>query len=87
MIQDSESNPDWFTAQRLVPALVLIAVGGIFLLSNLHMMRVHDIWQYWPVIPMVIGVFRLVDAKMRATAPWVGCCSPAGPSFWQTTWV
>jgi Domain of unknown function (DUF5668) len=63
MIQDSESNPDWFTAQRLVPALVLIAVGGIFLLSNLHMMRVRDIWEYWPVIPMVIGVFRLADAQ------------------------
>jgi len=63
MIQDSESNPDWFTAQRLVPALVLIVVGGIFLLSNLHMMRVRDIWEYWPVIPMVIGVFRLADAQ------------------------
>jgi hypothetical protein len=62
MIQDSESNPDWFTAQRLVPALVLIAVGGIFLLSNLHMMRVRDIWEYWPVIPMVMGVFKLADA-------------------------
>ena len=57
MIQDSQSNPDWFTAQRLVPALVLIAVGGIFLLSNLHLMRVNDIWEYWPVIPMVMGVF------------------------------
>ena len=63
MIQDSESNPDWFTAQRLVPALVLIAVGGIFLLSNLHLMRVNDIWEYWPVIPMVMGVFKLVDAE------------------------
>lgn len=63
MIQDSESNPDWFTAQRLVPALVLIAVGGIFLLSNLHLMRVNDIWEYWPVIPMVMGVFKLADAE------------------------
>jgi hypothetical protein len=63
MIQDSESNPDWFTAQRLVPALVLIVVGGIFLLSNLHMMRVRDIWEYWPVIPMVVGVFRMADAQ------------------------
>jgi predicted membrane protein len=62
MIQDSQSNPDWFTAQRIVPAIVLIAVGGIFLLSNLHLLRVHDIWEYWPVILMVMGVFKLVDA-------------------------
>jgi Domain of unknown function (DUF5668) len=63
MIQDSESNPDWFTAQRLVPAIVLIAVGGIFLLSNLHLVRSQDLWQYWPVIPMVAGVFKLADAE------------------------
>src|ERR1700722_13970048 len=55
MIQDSQSNPDWFSAQRIVPAIVLIAVGGIFLLSNLHLLAVHDIWEYWPVILMVMG--------------------------------
>ena len=44
-------------------ALLLIAVGGIFLLSNLHLLRVHDIWEYWPVILMVLGVFKLVDAE------------------------
>ncbi|MGA7236215.1 MAG: DUF5668 domain-containing protein [Bryobacteraceae bacterium] len=63
MTQDSQSQPDWLSAQRLVPALVLIAVGGIFLLSNLHLMRVYDIWVYWPVIPMVMGVFKLADAQ------------------------
>ncbi len=63
MIQDQQNGSDWFTAQRVVPAMVLIAVGGIFLLSNLHLMRVHDLWQYWPVIFMVMGVFKLVDAQ------------------------
>lgn len=63
MVQDSESNPEWFTSQRLVPALVLIAVGSIFLLGNLHLVRFHDIWEYWPVVLMVAGVFKLVDAE------------------------
>jgi predicted membrane protein len=63
MIQDQESNPDWFTTQRLVPALVLIAVGAIFLLSNLHVMRVRDVFHYWPVVLMVAGVFKLADAE------------------------
>ncbi len=43
--------------------MVLIVVGGIFLLSNLHVLPVHDIWEYWPVILMVAGVFKLVDAE------------------------
>ncbi len=63
MIQDSQSDSDWFTAQRVVPAILLIALGGIFLLSNLHLLRVQDIWQYWPVILMVAGVFKMADAQ------------------------
>lgn len=63
MVQDSESNPDWFASQRVVPALVLIAVGAFFLLNNLHMVRFHDLWQYWPLVLMVAGVFKLVDAE------------------------
>lgn len=63
MIQDQDSNPDWFATQRLVPALVLIAVGGIFLLSNLHVVRMRELWQYWPVVLMVAGVFKLADAQ------------------------
>jgi hypothetical protein len=63
MMQDSDGNANPFTMQRLVPAIVLIAVGSIFLLSNFHMLPTHDLWDYWPAIPMVIGVFKLVDAE------------------------
>jgi predicted membrane protein len=63
MIQDSQSSHEWYSAQRLVPALLLIAVGAIFLLNNFHVMRAQDLWQYWPVILMVAGVFKLVDAE------------------------
>lgn len=63
MIEERQTNPEWFSAQRVVPALVLIAVGAIFLLNNLHLLRVQDIWQYWPVAFMVAGVFKLADAE------------------------
>jgi predicted membrane protein len=63
MIEDSQSNSDWYSAQRLVPALLLIAVGGVFLLNNFHVVQARDLWQYWPVILMVAGVFKLVDAE------------------------
>lgn len=63
MVQESESSPEWYNANRLVPAIVLIAVGGIFLLSNMHLLHARDLWQYWPAAVMVWGVFQLVDAE------------------------
>jgi predicted membrane protein len=81
MIQDHQSNPDWFTAQRMVPALILIAVGGIFLLSNLHLLHVRDLWEYWPVILMVMGVFKLVDAQEARERTSGGILLAAGSIF------
>jgi hypothetical protein len=50
--------------------VVLIAVGAIFLLNNLHLFPDRDIWEYWPVALMIGGAFKLADspdARGRAT--------------------
>ena len=47
---------------RWIPAMVLIAVGAAFLLNNLRIIRFHELFQYWPVVLVAIGLFRLVDA-------------------------
>jgi hypothetical protein len=47
---------------RYAPAIVLIAVGTIFFLNNLHIVRVWELWIYWPVILIVGGIFKLVDS-------------------------
>lgn len=44
-----------------VPGLVLVAVGTIFFLTNLHIVRFHDIFLYWPAILIVVGVVMLAD--------------------------
>jgi predicted membrane protein len=50
-------------AQRLIPAIVLIAVGALFLLSNLHIFFIRDWLQYWPAILVAVGVVKLVDSQ------------------------
>jgi hypothetical protein len=50
------------TSGRFVPAIVLIAVGAIFLLSNLHIVRWHEIWAYWPVAIIAVGLYKVVDS-------------------------
>jgi hypothetical protein len=62
MQQDSQEAQDWAASQRFLPAVILIAVGAIFLLSNLHVFPGRDIWEYWPVALMIAGAFRLADA-------------------------
>jgi len=59
--QDNRPAPrGGFPAQR-IPALVLVAIGAIFLLRNFHVVRFHDIFVYWPVILIIVGVAMLAD--------------------------
>jgi hypothetical protein len=46
----------------IVPAVVLIAVGAIFFLNNMHIFYLRDVWRYWPVILIAVGLVKLVDS-------------------------
>jgi predicted membrane protein len=41
---------------------LIAAVGVLFLLQNLGILYFDDIWQYWPVILIVIGVSRAASS-------------------------
>lgn len=41
---------------------IITTIGVIFLLDNLGILQFRDIWQYWPVILIIVGVARLSDA-------------------------
>jgi hypothetical protein len=47
--------------EGITGGLILISIGAIFLLNNLDILRIHDLWKYWPVILIAIGVGKLVD--------------------------
>jgi len=46
----------------MIPGLILVAIGALFLLDNLHVLHVSSWFAYWPVILIVIGLFKLVDS-------------------------
>ncbi len=50
------------SADRFIPAIVLIGIGALFLLNNLHLVYFHDIFRYWPVILIAVGLVKLVDS-------------------------
>jgi predicted membrane protein len=53
---------EWNQAARLLPALIVIGVGVLFLLNNLHIVLLHNWLDYWPVILIAIGLVKLVDS-------------------------
>jgi hypothetical protein len=46
----------------LVPGLIVAGIGVIFLLNNLRIVHAYEIWRFWPVILIAIGVLKLVDS-------------------------
>lgn len=54
------------SSERFIPAIVLIGVGLLFLLNNLHIVAVREIIGYWPAILIAVGIIQLVDSSFAA---------------------
>ena len=54
-----------FGSQQPIGAIVLIALGSLFLLSNLGLLPLRQILQFWPVILIVLGVMMLRKRMQR----------------------
>jgi len=48
---------------RLVMGLIVISLGVLFLLENLGYVYVRDIWEFWPVILIVLGASRMATCR------------------------
>lgn len=43
-----------------ISGIVLIAIGVLFLLDHLNILKIGNLWQYWPMILIVAGISKLV---------------------------
>ena len=55
----------WRSSPGLIPAIVIIGVGVIFLLNNLHVLRAEEWYRYWPTILIAAGLAKLVDSNTQ----------------------
>jgi hypothetical protein len=51
------------SSERMVPAIILIGIGALFLLNNLHIVYAHEILRYWPAILIALGIVKVVDSS------------------------
>jgi hypothetical protein len=63
---DNQPNHGWENGHRLIPALIVIGIGVLFLLNNLNILYVSEWTRYWPVILIALGLVKLVDANSPA---------------------
>ncbi len=57
-------------AHGVVFSVAVIALGVLFLLDNLGIVPFRDVWRYWPVILIALGVVRLVDSQGAPSMIW-----------------
>lgn len=57
---------------------IIIAVGLSLLLDNLGIIRLHDIWQYWPVLLIVWGVSHILTRNTGPGYIWGGVVALVG---------
>lgn len=58
---------------QVAVGVLMIAVGAIFLLDNLYYLDMGPLWSYWPLIFVVFGIQKLVNAEKRddyGSAAW-----------------
>jgi len=50
----------------LIPGAIILAIGTIFLLNNLGYVQARHLLDFWPVLLILAGLFKLADPCRRA---------------------
>jgi hypothetical protein len=53
----------------VVVSILFIGLGTLFLLDNIGVLHIWNVWRFWPVVLIVAGVLRLIDR--RGPAEWL----------------
>jgi predicted membrane protein len=69
---------NWSARQGVGFAICIIVFGVLLFLDNIGVFPIRDIWQYWPVIFVVIGFQHMVNAQQWAGRVWGGLLVTVG---------
>jgi hypothetical protein len=55
---------------RLVFAVFLIVAGTLLFLDNIGLIPVHNIWDYWPLLLIAVGISKLANCSRSMGRLW-----------------
>ena len=58
------------TSSHVVFGMIVVGLGVLLLLNNLGLPWIGDVWRFWPVILIVIGLSRIADNPSVGGAIW-----------------
>jgi hypothetical protein len=53
-----------FSYGQLGLGFFLLITGAVLLLSNFDIIETGSVWNFWPVIILIIGIGKLMDARL-----------------------
>ena len=65
-------------AGGMVIGALIVLIGLVILLDNMGIIRFHDVWRYWPVLLIVLGVSKILESHAPAGYVWGGVITLAG---------
>lgn len=65
----------------IVVGALIVAIGLVILLDNLGIVKVYDIWRFWPVILIGFGVSRVLESRHPGGQVWGGLMVLVGAAF------
>ena len=57
---------------------VIVVTGVLLLLNNLHIVPVRELWTFWPLIPVVLGLAHVADSRTPSSLVWGGLAAAIG---------
>jgi hypothetical protein len=77
----------------IVFAFLMIGAGVLLFLDNVGLFHFHDIWRYWPVALIILGVSKLFETRGAGGMVWAAMATLVGTAFllgnlgiWQVQW-
>jgi predicted membrane protein len=65
----------------VVLGALIVGVGLIILLDNLGIVRIYDIWRFWPLILIGVGLSKILESRYPGGQVWGGLMVLIGAAF------
>jgi hypothetical protein len=68
-------------APGIIMAVLIIGLGVLLFLDNFGVFRIHNVWRFWPIVLIGLGISKIFDCRGEAGRLWAGMMIAVGVLF------
>jgi len=85
-IRDRAQPAAWNQRRRppapgVIIAILIIGFGVLLFLDNFGLFHIYNVWRYWPVVLIAVGLSKMFDCRGAGGRVWAGIMIVAGVLF------